>query len=143
MVPRKTARGLTALGKARRAFWKAYIDRFPAERTWGPATALSYRWHALDNVGLVVSFYIARNGVGVFIRGTQQVPNEFVYDLLLPHADQLGARLGGKIGAPGFTYRFWTSTAGDFANPVEWPRLMDWLHSAVNSYEPALKECLD
>ena len=136
-IARET-QGLSSLGQVRREFWQAYVERFPDELTWGPATAASNRWRALSNPSVVISMYVAGGGVGVFIRGQRGAPNEVTYNRLVTLTDRLTAASGGQLGNIDDAYHFQVTKTGDTSNRAVWPDLMDWLHATANAYQAAL-----
>lgn len=127
------------LGQSRKAFWENYLRLFPNEERHGAATRQGYRWRTLENLNLVITSYISRDGVGVFIRGPRGADSQEVYETLLPFARQIGDQLDAELGSPDSPYFFAILFSGDINDQGQWDQLANWLYDAANEYENALQ----
>ncbi len=122
----------------RRTFWQHYVARFPgsaSDRTGGGGSSL---WREIEGTDLVVSRWLAKDGVGLFVRGGRGMDGEATRPRLEPYADLLTEKLGVGIGRP--VYPFNKSkgiTAGDEA---EWDALAAWLDAETERYAAALRD---
>lgn len=134
---------LSERGQFRKEFWTAYIDRFPDERRWGPPPAHSTRWRVLDDLGLVLSLYVAKASVGIFVRPPLRSPADGLFERLAPHADRLATALEADMGGPDSTHFLTKDRAANPEDRAAWPDVMDWLHSTADAYEAALREIFE
>ena len=128
-------------GLQRLRFWEHYLRRH-SDETSVRAGAASNRWRRLSDLGLVVSQYLAQDGVGVFVRGlTGSEPAETAARLA-PVADRLQTRIGVAMGDQGAKYFFENELRIDTKDEANWDRMSDWLKAEADKYEAALKETL-
>ena len=133
---------MSSLGQFRKKFWTYYVNRFSDERARGRADGASSRWRVFEDMGLVVTVYLAQKSVGVFIRGLRGMDSADVYTQLATHADQLQSTLGAKIGNPERGHYFVSAHGGNSADQSQWDDMCDWLHATADTYETALTEIL-
>ncbi len=131
-------RSLSSIGEFRKAFWGHYLKKFPEEQAYGAAGGYSNRWRTVGD--LVVSSYVAKNGVGIFIRGRRGAKNQEVYDLLAPHEDLLAERTGAALGQPDKSHFFGKWHVAVTADRAQWDALTDWLYEQTTLYVDALQE---
>jgi hypothetical protein len=124
-------------GELRKAFWTYFLERCPSEQANGPPRATGSRWRNPTPSGLVVAQYIARDRVGVFVRGGRGVAAEDVARELEP----LRVRLEQVFGAPinGGDYLFIKRLKINTADRANWDRMSDWLHEQADAYVAALE----
>ncbi|MCW6036680.1 hypothetical protein K4A83_10455 [Spirulina subsalsa FACHB-351] len=133
-------RNISKIGQFRQEFWTYYVNRFPTEQAWGDANAASSRWRVFDDIGLVVTVYLAREEVGVFIRGLRGIEGAEVYARLMPYCDRLQAETGVSPGSSNRGHHYFVKTLKcQYHDQSQWERLTDWLHSTANTYEALLK----
>lgn len=134
--------GTSERGQQRLAFWTAYNARVPSERErTGEPQRGSNVWRVLEDRGLIISRYVAVEGVGLFIRGLRNEPGAAVPERLQPHAAELESRLGVPIGENDEHF-FSAWTRGDYTDESQWPHLIDWLAERSAKYEQAIVEIL-
>ncbi|WP_204140912.1 hypothetical protein [Halomicronema sp. CCY15110] len=133
-------RQMSNLGQFRKEFWTDYVNRFPDEQARGQADAASSRWRVLNDIGLVVTVYLAQREVGVFIRGLRGVPSVEVYEQLAPHLDRLQAITGAEAGPPDRGHYFVSAYKAKTPDKSQWARLTDWLHTTADTYEETLQD---
>ncbi len=131
-------RSLSSIGEFRKAFWGHYLNRFPEEQAYGATGGYSNRWRTVGD--LVISSYVAKNDVGLFIRGRRGAKNQEVYDLLAPHEDLLAGRTGAALGQPDKSHFFGKDHAAVTADRAQWDALTDWLYEQTTLYVDALQE---
>lgn len=128
------------LGQFRRDFWAHFLERFPGDVIDGQAGGYSNRWRTIPHLDLVISYYVAQNSVGIFIRGRRGARSEDVYTILEPFASRLAELTGAGFGTPNGTYFFGVSYAADTSDRARWDELTDWLHEKLTLYTSALQE---
>ena len=138
----RATRELTAHGTFRREFWSYFLKKYPAEEEAGPATALSYRWHEMPELGLVVAQYIILDRVGVYIRGRRGAQSEGTVSRLAPFAEVLSRRLGADFNEQS-DYLFLKTRDIDMQAEANWDRAAKWLTDETNKYERALRDIVD
>lgn len=135
----KEQRVSSKLSEFRTAFWKHYLERYPDEQRFGEANSTSNRWRPIENLELVISTFVAKNSVGIFIRGLRGVDHVQIYQTLEPYIDQLAESLGVEVGNPDKGFFFSDEIKGDTSNPNNWNELSEWLYSRTQDYEQALR----
>lgn len=132
--------GGSVLTKNRHAFWSAYVDRVVGERERsGEAGRSSNRWRVLEDLGFILSIYVAKGGVGIFIRGLQRAHGADVKEALIPHESDLAKQLGVAIGG-GADHFFHAWEEGDYTDESQRDRLIDWLAEKADLYERILRD---
>lgn len=121
------------------AFWSYYIDRHPDEAKFGKPSMANSRWHQFKQYGVAISFYAARTGVGLFIRGTFGAQHDDVAELLSPHREQLAQATGSIEWHEDRGHYFNQFRAGDIFDKEQWPQMADWLHGMILKYEQAIR----
>jgi hypothetical protein len=139
----KKAHTLSARGQFRKMFWEAYLAEHPIERVHGPATGTIARWRPLAGADLILSEYIALDGVGAFIRGPRHAPPDLVYAMLEPLAAELSRALQVEIGPPEHLYQFHRGFRAEMADFANWPIAIEWLGDAVRLYEDAVAKAIE
>lgn len=122
--------GRSELGEHRLAFWTHFLERHPI---YGSPHAASSHWAALPCTDAVVVQYIAKQGVGVFVRPPRGGSMEDVGSELAPWLDQLSVALGApKGGQTSFLSQSLDIDASDHAN---WSQMADWLDERTRAYQ--------
>lgn len=133
---------LTQHGQRALAYWTRYMELHPqeAERS-GDANAALSRWRTVPGLNLKLSLFVARDHVGVIIRGPHGVSAEQTMARLEPHWQRLLAALGpdAAVDDRGFlgSRRF-----GDPHDAAQRDALIDWHFETANRYEAALADAL-
>jgi len=128
------------LGQFRKAFWTRYLDRYPDEEEYGKVGAYSNRWRAVPECDLVISSFITKRSVGLFIRGHRGAASQDVYDQLKPHAECLSGVTGQEFGDPEDGYYFQQTYETDTSNEGNWDKMADWLYQTTVATERVLRE---
>lgn len=136
----KETRQISNIGQFRKEFWTYYVNRFPDEQAWGKADAASSRWRVLDDIGLVITIYLAQKEVGIFIRGLRGVESAEVYEQLTPHLGRLETEIGVPLGAPNGRHYCVSTFKCQSRDQSQWEQPTTWLHSTADAYEAILKD---
>ncbi|MGQ7793030.1 hypothetical protein ACUN0C_11530 [Faunimonas sp. B44] len=122
----------------RRAFWDAYAAAHPEDLELGiRPSAASSMWMPLGDV--VVSAWVGKGGVGVFVRGHRGADGEETFARLAPHAAELERALQAPFGASGDAL-LGQERKADMSDRANWPAAIDWLHLTVHTYRRRLAE---
>ena len=127
---------LTKRGEFRRAFWSHYVDRYPDELRHGSLGA-SARWHSLPDLDLVVSCFLAKENVGVFIRGLRGSDERDVYERLALYVAELTKELEAEIDEKR-GYHFMKRYPADTSDRACWDELADWIYKTSHQYAEVL-----
>lgn len=139
----KESQSMSSLGEFRKAFWTHYTNRFPHELEHESVKGVSSRWRPLASLDLAISMYVAKDSVGLSVRGPEKNANgQDVVDNLMPYADQLSQRLGVSWRKSEQSYFFASHYSATTANVESWDELADWLHCKADTYEAALAEII-
>lgn len=133
----KTARAAAdASGATRQAFWEAYAEVDPAvledRRTGRGGTN---RWRAVPGTGLVINRYKARDHVALFIRGTGDIGDDELIDVMTPHLAAFERELRAQ---PGEWSNFWIKGPAVSDDPNTWPPAITWLREQTDRYVAAV-----
>lgn len=125
----------------RRDFWDFYAAKYPKIGQDVVSGANSNRWREVKSLGVAISSYLAKNGVGIFIRSNTGEANSLsaVYDTLLPFAEVLSQQIGVEMGEADEKYLFSSVYEADTSDRSRWDELIDWLYEKTEAYEHALR----
>lgn len=140
---RRLARAVNAsneISQFRYAFWTHFLNRHPDAKRDGDVGFYSNRWRVLQDCKLVISYYVAKDHVGLFIRGLRGDAGEDVYARLEPHAAELEHELNASFGSPDGYHFFSQTFKADTGDRSQWDELADWLHERLSHYEATIKE---
>jgi hypothetical protein len=133
---------LSEHGKRNLTFWSRFLERHPdaRERIGEPCGAYS-RWYRLESIDLVLSLFISKSKVGLFVRGRMGVSAEEVAERLEPHLTDLMKRTGpdSRVNVNGCLI---SQFDGNPYEPELQDELIDWLYAAADRYKTALEEVL-
>ena len=133
----KERQSVSEVGEFRKKFWSRYLEKYPDEVHYGPANANSNRWRTVTESDLIVSSYIAKRSVGLFVRGHRGVDRKEVGDQLEPFMEELIRKTEGRISSDGSIGSFWRI---DTSNESNWEDMADWLYQKSLIYATALSE---
>ena len=130
-------------GERCKAFWEHLIDRYPLEASYSKPTKHAYRWREIPELRLVVAQYVslAKNQVGVFVRGERSVAPAAVHSRLKPFADGLQKALRREL-YPDTKYFFHKGKQFQTEDTTKWDEMADWLHKNANAYQDALRRIM-
>lgn len=133
----KETQSSSGVGEVRKKFWTYYLEKYPEEGQYGPANGSSNRWRPVIEAELVVSSYISKRSVGLFVRGHRGVDQKEVWNQIEPFTEELIRKTGGSITSDGSFHDFWRI---DTSNESNWDEMADWLYQKSRTYENALSE---
>ena len=133
----KETQSSSGVGEVRKKFWTYYLEKYPEEGQYGPANGSSNRWRPVIGAELVVSSYISKGSVGLFVRGLRGVDQKEVWNQIEPFTEELIRKTGGSITSDGSFHDFWPI---DTSNESNWDEMADWLYQKSRTYENALSE---
>ena len=93
----KETQSLSGVGEVRKKFWTYYLGKYPEEGQYGPANGSSNRWRPVIGAELVVSSYISKGSVGLFVRGLRGVDQKEVWNQIEPFTEELIRKTGGRL----------------------------------------------
>ncbi len=122
----------------RRQFWAHYLKRHPDDEV-PPGVAAPSFWLWIESAELNLKPYVAKDSVGVSIRGKRRESAKEVRERILPWEEALRTELGVEIGAatPSGSYAN-SRERMDTKNPDNWNRMADWLHDRIAEYRRVL-----
>ena len=120
------------LGQHRLNFWTHFCNRHPI---YGVPGAASSRWAELPGTDAVVVQYLAKAGVGVFVRPPRSAEIDDLKNYLLPHLDTLSSNLGASM-AIGNSFLS-SSLAANSMDAANWDSMSDWLDERTRAYQAA------
>lgn len=138
----RTARAATAnatspeVSGRRDDLWSQYAMRDPEvefDQRVGPGG--SVRWRAVPGTGVVVSRYVSRNGVGVFLRGLRGKGGEITLARFEAVAEAIEGDLGVKLGSSDFPFA--TRFAVDWNDVSSIEEAAVWLMKQTDRYVSA------
>lgn len=138
----RTSKTLSEIGQFRLGFWEEYVRHYPDEALYGPANADSTRTRPIDGVDLIIKLNVAKDSVGIFVRGLMGADGKAVHTMLEPHAAHLSAATGAPFTGSRYDHFFGQKQSGDATDRTQWPALFDWLHSMADIYVTAIADAM-
>lgn len=127
----RAAKAMSETGLARSAFWRRFQEAFPRNARDGAPGDASNMWRRCAG-DVIVSYYIAKDGVGIFVRGDSGVAIEGIKARLESCGAEIERRLGVAMGDN--AHIFPDSLSGDFRDPAQFDSLASWLDERVATY---------
>jgi len=123
----KNSQENSEVGNFRREFWTAYLARFPDDKSLGvEVTGTSSVWLPVDAEGsTIVSLWVGRTKVGLFVRGPRGSDGTELADRLDPLRQHLEQKLGAKYGRTTGANFFDRSIRFDMSNRANWQTAID------------------
>lgn len=126
----------------RRAFWEHYLARHPEDSSLGvKVTGGASNWlSSPSELGIYVSIYRSKNGVGVFLRGPRGTSSSELQQQLEPHASKFAElvgecnNIGDQSNHPSIRYSI------DMEQRANWDNAADWLHETGQRFLSAADE---
>lgn len=131
---------VSELGLKRKKFWDYFLGRFPQEAVSGEALPLSSRWCTLGGGEVIVSYYLSRKEVGLFVRGGRGVAPEDVGELLQPAAHDIETALNVAIGDIDRGKLFLSKLPCNTDDEGNWQVAADWLAARLSDYREAIEQ---
>ena len=120
------------------------IEIYPEQEKYESLKSTSSRWRNVPKSNFVVSIYLAKKCVGIFIRGIRNADSEDVYKQLEPHQETLEKYLGSSIGEGDKTRGvfFHQKSDGDLTDKINWEDKVNWLAKMQDLYVSTLEEII-
>lgn len=129
---RAASAGISALGDARLAYWKAYKERQPNSPVMvNRASNQPIKPESYDSAVVVV--YVGQEESGIFMRGPRGISAEAFYSNIEQHIPIL-EKLIGKADNRGQGSIFSYQHPGGLSDPSTWPELIDWQEDQLQRY---------
>ena len=136
----RAVRETSPQAERRKEFWSSYIARFDDAKGDLKSGGGSSLWHALPNIDLIISQWLSKDGVGVFVRGGKGVEGTKIIERLKPYASTLEIRLGTTLGAAPFPLG--KRRNGDVASEADFASMAEWLYEQRCLYATVLRDVL-
>jgi len=139
---RERAGDTSDLASRRREFWQHYLTRHPEDEDFGiQVTGSPSNWLAPRKaIELYVSVFLAKKGVGVFLRGPRGTTPAEVQARLAPHAARFEELVGGCQQLGSKNNHPVDELKIDTENRENWDRASDWLHERGHRFLDAAME---
>jgi len=135
-----SAGGRSEIAERRHEFWRTFVEQIPGElERGGPPSYTSNRWRVLEDLGLIISMYASKAAVGIFVRGPHYGDHGEARERLIQYDEALTSGLGVQFGTSEWAF-FNDSTRGDYTDPAQRVRLIQWLDTRANEYEAVLRQ---
>jgi len=125
---------ISRISQFRKDFWSHYLMRHPKPNE-KEATFQSNRWIELEDLNLIISYYIAQQYVGIFVRGPRKSDASDTYAFLKPHEAFLTEELGVELGNPEGVHFLGDYIKANTSDKQQWDVLADWLHEKTKLYQ--------
>jgi hypothetical protein len=132
----REAREPSAVVAQRGEFWARFRSETPTSEllTGGPAG--SSLWRPVAGTDLVLSLFLSKDGVGVFVRGRRGTGGEAIVSRISALSAALESVVGAPLGDP--RYPFNKKLFIDTGNRANWPEMIAWLSREGDLYSSAL-----
>jgi hypothetical protein len=132
---------LSELGLFRRSFWEHYLARQP--EPGARVTADPGRATQIQGAPLLVFQYVAKDRVGIYVRGRRKEDLESVRAMLAAHETALTSGLSATLGGRSSPYFFDDLTLRiDTRERANWDRMADWLGAERQKFVSVLADVL-
>lgn len=136
----KESRSTSDLSRFRRDFWTHFLERHPEDAIDGGPGSYANRYRTIEEMDLMISYYVAKNEVGLFIRGRRGAESDDVYAILEPYGEALAQRTESILRASVNGHYLNRALSADTKDTSRWDELADWLHEKLTLYTQALQE---
>ena len=139
-ISREKREDLSDVGVFRREYWAYYAKRHPDDGV-PLGHASSSVWHEVHDKNLIISQYVARSSVGVFLRGRRNEQEEIVFPRVTQYQDTFRVQLGVELKKArwGTAYDI-DSMQIDTRDKSNWNKMADWHHKYLNNCRRILAE---
>lgn len=126
----------------RREFWHHYLERHPDDANFGvKVTGSPSNWlSAPECIGLYVSIYKAKTGVGVFLRGPRGSTPAEVQERLSPYIKQFEKLVGTCQNLGNDSSHPSDNMEIDTTDQANWDTATDWLHKRSHDFLDAVNK---
>lgn len=135
----KTVRSTADLSEStarKRAFWAAYAEVDPHVANDAAAGSGVARWRPVGSTGVVISRWLGKNDVGIFLRGGRGADYGQMADRLRPYAGALEDAIGAPMGNDRFLFvKHGPIVTEDAAS---WGPAIQWLIDETQRYSAAV-----
>ena len=124
----------------RRDFWRHYLNRYPSDADLGvQITGSPSNWLSTPKgIGLFISIYKAKTGIGVFLRGPRGTTPREVQSRLAPHAREFEQLVGTCRNIGDNNNHPIDEMKIDTDDPENWDNAADWLHARAHVFLAAV-----
>jgi hypothetical protein len=135
-VRRNSTEGASKFAPVRREFWEYYLSRFPDDGSLGvKITGSASNWLAAPpEIGVYVSLYRSKDGVGVFLRGPRGMSVAELQQKLEPHADEFVKLVGACNHIGDYSNHPSIRHSVDMDVRENWGEAADWLHDTGSKF---------
>ncbi|MCA0399804.1 MAG: hypothetical protein LCH38_03205 [Proteobacteria bacterium] len=142
-VARKSE-NMSEVGEYRKAFWQAYLDRYPGDASLGlVVTGASSNWVSVDeSAQVIISAWVGKRMLGLFLRGPRGTGGNLLAEIIEPYRDALEQGLDAKYGRKTDNSFYGRVKTIDLDNNANWPLAIDWLHERIQQYLAVLRSTL-
>lgn len=123
-------------GQFRADFWAFHRKRHAGRGDPTEPYRHPNQWQEIPDLPILISYFVGKRSVGVFLRKTWSGELEETYQALLPNRTELETLLNTQMGEG--RYLFQNTLDLDMTDRNNWPRASDWLEAEVKRYEGAL-----
>lgn len=141
-VRRHATDGTSKFAPVRKEFWKHYLHRHPSDKALGvKVTGSPSNWLAAPGeIGVFVSLYRSKDGVGVFLRGPRGMSAAELQQKLEPYAKEFLGLVGRCNNIGDYSNHPSIRHSVDMGLQENWDEAADWLHETGRKFlEAAIK----
>lgn len=129
---------LSEIGRFRREFWAHLASRIPDAPELRPGYAANSVWYEIEDCGVNIVQFLARDHVGVYLRGRRGESSEAARTRLQPYAERLREALSDYEMQESKFGPCYSILEANFRDQRNWDEGADWLDSRRRAYAQAL-----
>lgn len=135
-VRRESTDGASKFAPVRREFWEHYLTRYPEDSSLGvKVTGGASNWLSSPaEIGVYVSLYRSKDGVGVFLRGPRGMSSSELQQKLEPHASKFLELVGSCNNIGDYSNHPSIRHGVDMGQRENWDEAADWLHQTGKKF---------
>jgi len=138
----RRANELSPAAAKRKKFWQRYFDTYPDHQKDGIPGGATAMWRKTASGNIIISYYLAANAVGLFVRGRRGVSAGETEAMLEPCQARLEDALKASFRAASSDYFFASDLSCDYTDEAQFETIADWLNEHITLYETTLNHVL-
>jgi hypothetical protein len=137
----RAAKQLGEVGQKRSRFWTQFFNSYEKHSGDGGTGGHSTQWKRWRGGKLIIAYYVAKEGVGVFLRGDSGVTTDEIGEYLGPYRDELEKRLEARFG-PVDGHFFGKRFPCDYSNDSDFQSAAEWINFEITRYAEILDDVI-
>ena len=136
-VSARAAKTLSGIGEDRKKFWAQFDAKYPDSPVPLGGGGNSNKWGRYSE-GLVLSTYLSKDRVGIYMTVRQGTALETLEQLLDPYITEFETQLQVQPGPNRNGHYFSNTLSANYREESEFERIFEWLRTQIENYDRCL-----